>query len=503
MFLLAALLFLIPSTKGFAQSDCFQGPSGAKVIIDYQQGLAGDVNGDKVTLVNPFTMANREFLPLRDSLNNAQERLAFLTDRFNDALQLADSLQNVIETCNVAYSNACLTDLEQLDNLLEVYISMDDDIESRLATRSIRKTKQPSDVIYDLATFTTDLDYLMWHVNFCADYLVDLCDEIVESATNCSDDLEEAAERLDLWAFIIETLSNNCLTIANYYEENYYNFDYASLVELQEMIYEQATAISDLATEIKDNADMPIDMDFALKFIISTANSTAEEMNEAIGEWSDLVESYSNIAANFMPVLLGFAEDATTGMYLYLSSQDGVMKLPSEMTFGDNGGSVVEVDGNIFGGDYPDGFPALKSIVIPSSIESLKNQAFRVEGIESVSVEGNSVPELESDCFTDNVYASAVLYVNDSLKDAFKSHPSWSRFAKIESSLASVNCIDIADDNIKIVGMTLYVEVSSNQNVTVWNSNGLKISDNSNQVTLPARGVYIVKIGNKVAKVSC
>ena len=173
------------------------------------------------------------------------------------------------------------------------------------------------------------------------------------------------------------------------------------------------------------------------------------------------------------------------------------------MTFAEDGGSVVAVDGNIFGGDYPYDFPALKSIVIPSSIESIKNKAFCVDGIASVSVEGNSVPELESDCFTDNVYANAVLYVDDSMKDAFKADPSWGRFAKIESSSASVDCIDVAGGNIKIVGKTLYVDTPSNQNITVWNSNGMKISDSCNKVTLPSKGIYIVKIGNKVVKVSC
>lgn len=503
MVLLLAFFLGCPSLA-LAQTDCFQGPTGSKVLIDYHRGLTGEISNGKVTLVNPYAMANREFLPLSDSLKYAKSRLEFLTERFNDALVLADSLQNIIDTSNIAYSNACLADLEQLDKLLAMYQSIDDDIQSRLGATGYKSVKQPSDVIYDLSVFMTDLDYMMWHIDFCAEYLLDLCDEIEESATDCAESLGEAGERLDLWVFIIDTLTNNCLTIANYYDERYYDFDYASILELQDMIYEQAVAVSDLAKEITDNADMPIDREFALKFIISAANSTAEEMNETIDELADLVESFNNIAANFMPVLMGLTDDATTGMHVYLSENNGVLNLPSEMAVGDEGGSVVSVDGNIFGGSYPDGFPALKSIVIPASVESIKNEAFAITGIESVTVEGNSVPELESDCFTDNVYANAVLYVSDNMKDSFKSHPSWGRFAKIESSSEnSVDGIESIGASLKIVGLTLYVEGVADENITVWNAAGVKISDGVAQVYLPAKGIYLVKIGGKIVKVIC
>lgn len=500
---LLTFILMCPSVAT-AQTDCFQGPTGSKVIIDYYEGLTGEVSNGKVTLVDPFAMANREFMLLRDNLSYAKERLEFLSERYNDAILMADSLQNAIDTSNIAYSNACLADLEQLDNLLDVYQSIDDDIQARLEMNNSRRIKQPSDVIYDLSVFMTDYDYMMWHIDFCAEYLADLFDEIAESATDCSENLAEAGERLDLWVFIIETLTNNCLTIANYYDEHYYDFDYASILELQDMIYEQAITVSDLAQEIMDNADMPIDRDFALKFIISTANSTAEEMNEAIDELADLVESFNNIAYNFMPVLLGVSDGATTGMYVYLTSNDGVLDLPSEMTFADEGGNVVAIDGNIFGDNYPNGFPALKSIVIPASIESIRNGAFAIGGIESVCVEGESVPELQSDCFTDEVYASAVLYVKDTVKDSFKSHPSWSRFAKIESLPdTGVDTITARDATLKVVGMTLYVEGNSSHDVMVWDAAGVQISSGLTQIELPSKGIYLVKIGNKVVKVVC
>ncbi len=499
-----AFITIIPSSI-FAQSDCFEGPTGNKVLIDYYQGLTGAVENKRVTLLNPFEMATREFLPMGDSIAKAQSRLSFLIDRYNDAVLLADSLENVIDTSNIMYNNACVADLELIISLLNAYDSMATDIESRLnGSRSAWREKQPSDVVTDLSTFMTDWDYLQWHIDFCAEYLVDLCEEIEESATNCSEDLDEAGERINLWANILETLSNNCLSISNYYEQNYNDLSYSNLIELQNMIYEQAESLTAVGTEIQDNADMPIDKEFALKFIIETANSTAGEMNEAIGELSALSESFNNIKANFMPVLMGFTENATTGMYINLTHHNWVLELPSEMTFVDEGGTVVSVDGNIFGESYPDGFPGLNSIVIPSSVESIKNGAFRIEGIQSVSVKGNSVPELQPDCFTDNVYANAVLYVDDKLKSAFAAHPSWSRFQRIESLQESdVDTVDTERITVKVSGMKLSIECAENDNVTVWSSNGNLISAGECDVELPCKGVYIVKVGSRIVKIVC
>lgn len=49
--MIAAFILLIPS-RGYAQSDCFKSPTGAKVIIDYYQGLTGEVKDGKVVKVS-------------------------------------------------------------------------------------------------------------------------------------------------------------------------------------------------------------------------------------------------------------------------------------------------------------------------------------------------------------------------------------------------------------------------------------------------------------------
>ncbi len=118
----------------------------------------------------------------------------------------------------------------------------------------------------------------------------------------------------------------------------------------------------------------------------------------------------------------------------------------------------------------------LKSIHIGTNIENVGKFAFADTHIESVSVDAIVPPVADDDTFTD--YSGTLYVVSEAAKNAYSVAPCWRNFTKVEVRPAGV-------DNV-------YDNTSSP--VRYYNLQGVEIAD-------PSDGIFIIRQGNKTAKV--
>ncbi|MDE6769649.1 MAG: hypothetical protein K2J78_08010, partial [Muribaculaceae bacterium] len=164
---------------------------------------------------------------------------------------------------------------------------------------------------------------------------------------------------------------------------------------------------------------------------------------------------------------------------------------------------VVGANGNIFSCVYEDVDMTGMELVMPTTIRQIHNEAFVMDGIVAVYVPTPEVPNMDADCFTPDVYASATLYVEDGWVASYKAREPWKNFYEIKALSTTGVEESVAEAvSVRLEGSAIVVDAPASANVEVYNVAGRLIyTGGAATVELPARGLYIVKVGKDIVKV--
>ena len=105
--------------------------------------------------------------------------------------------------------------------------------------------------------------------------------------------------------------------------------------------------------------------------------------------------------------------------------------------------------------------------------------------IKKIHYLGSEPIAAQYNVFDEKIYGEAILYVPVGTMNAFKSADPWSRFINIEEETYS--------------GIEDVMNIDNRIPVEVFNLNGVKVG---NSVENLAPGLYIVRQGNKIRKIS-
>ena len=151
------------------------------------------------------------------------------------------------------------------------------------------------------------------------------------------------------------------------------------------------------------------------------------------------------------------------------------------------------------------GCSGLTSVVIPNSVTSIGNYAFSdCSGLTSVTSLNIIPPTLGSRVFN-NVPADCVLYVPEGCVGAYQSAVDWKNFGTIlEIKPVGVEGISKAETaKVRAVNGMIRVEGAEGARVEVFNTAGVCIySGTDTEITVPQRGLYVVKVAGSATKLA-
>ena len=146
----------------------------------------------------------------------------------------------------------------------------------------------------------------------------------------------------------------------------------------------------------------------------------------------------------------------------------------------------------------------LTSLTLGSSVTSIGEYAFSgCDGLKEVYCKMETPVETEA-TFRDDVYMNAVLYVPEGCKEAYEKVDPWRNFWTIEefdpTGISSV--IVNGGQFVTVDGGTIKVDNADGQTVNVYTVGGQCVySGTDSTISNLAKGVYVVKSGDNVAKI--
>ncbi len=492
-----------------AQSESFNGLSGNSYYVDYASGLVMQLHETDATIVSPQMVVETEFDPIWD-------KILFLAnehDITNEAFQIdkanfekcvdAWGLQDQIFTQNTEdFNNAAYEILKQYYNLVSI-------LEQLSETRSAAKAAKalgPANVVstnfsFNISEIISDFDYAEFMVNFTRDYLIDFEQEIYEFAEK----LDESGEELNEIAMEYETILNyHTSYILGLYE---WLEQYAEVAS-EELLYEIADDIAERVDDLKyDMENLPTNpaeyLNTWAEICLDYMNSTQENFMEAYEELTKVAERITLLRNNFSGVLFAGAAGDEAGLFYTILNDNGSLILPPFIYSNEQEFYVTGIYGNLFSGMPEEVTLKNLKLVLPSTIISISDNAFPIDGITEIFVYSTNIPDLDSNCFTENTYANAALYVRDNLIEDYKNATPWNKFQNIlPESMSAVDAIADMKENILIEGSNLIVNVPAGNIINVYAPDGRIIySGYNNQIELPSKGLYIIKTANITTKI--
>ena len=139
----------------------------------------------------------------------------------------------------------------------------------------------------------------------------------------------------------------------------------------------------------------------------------------------------------------------------------------------------------------------MTSIIIPNSVTSIGYAAFAYcSDLNLIRCDAVTPPSLGSDVFYMVNQSTCTLLVPDQSISKYKAAEQWKDFLDIsDAEMVTVDESGISVENGAIVNR-------SNQHIDVYSISGAKAySGNDAEITLPS-GIYVIKAGEKVVKLS-
>lgn len=139
------------------------------------------------------------------------------------------------------------------------------------------------------------------------------------------------------------------------------------------------------------------------------------------------------------------------------------------------------------------------SIDLPESLSSVGTFAFvGATGVKQITCRAIVPPSVGAMAFDDNVLASTPLYVDQECLSTYKMASGWSSFRNIyHIGYNGIDNVD-ADGAVTVSGLT----VSAPGQIEAYDVAGRLVAAGTGSLTLPCSGLYIVKTGQRVVKVS-
>ena len=161
--------------------------------------------------------------------------------------------------------------------------------------------------------------------------------------------------------------------------------------------------------------------------------------------------------------------------------------------------SVTSIGDSAFNGCY-----SLTSIEIPNSVTSIGDDAFSWCDLTEIKCWATTPPTIYSNTFSNY---SADLYVPVGRKAAYESAQYWKKFNIINDTLD--NPITLNDNNVTVASIGDYIVVKNatvGSVVHVYTADGAMVAtgvatDGDIVVEVPAKGIYVVKVGKQTVKV--
>jgi hypothetical protein len=136
------------------------------------------------------------------------------------------------------------------------------------------------------------------------------------------------------------------------------------------------------------------------------------------------------------------------------------------------------------GNDAFSGCSSLKKITIPESVTSIGEKAFSgCTSLYSITSMCTTPPQIKSNTFSQDTYNTAVLNVPVGCKANYWLHPYWEKFKNIKE--------------VDVTSVKNILNDSANNNGTVYNLQGVRVSSNSGEMNQLSKGIYIFN-GKKI-----
>lgn len=492
-----------------AQSESFTGLSGNSYHVDYASGLVMQLHENEATIVSPQKVVESEFDPVWDQIIY----LATQHDITNEALKIDKETflawTNVWDLQNQTYVLATSNFTEAAYQAVQQYSNLFDIIEriielgrtAKPAKVNTPETRNATSFSFNISGTIADYKYAEFLVGFTREYLEDFEKEIEEFG----EELQESSEELDE---IILDYDN----IINYhfaYIEGLCEWldQYAEIAD-EDLLYEIAQdiveRIEDLAFEVENLPSNPAEyLTTWAEICLDYMNSTEENFMEAYAELIKVTEEITLLRRDFSGVIFAGPAGDEVGLYYTILKDNGSLILPPFVNIDGKEYYVTGIDGNIFSG-MPEGMSMTDlKLVLPATIMSISNEAFPIDGIKEVTAYSNSVPLLDSNCFTEATYNNAQLFVRDNLVEDYRITSPWNKFQNIlPESMSSVNGIEDLKPEVRIEGSKLIVNAPDGNIINVYTADGRTVYIGYfGNIELPAKGLYIVRTANRSIKI--
>lgn len=152
---------------------------------------------------------------------------------------------------------------------------------------------------------------------------------------------------------------------------------------------------------------------------------------------------------------------------------------------------------------------SLSSVTIPESVTSIGSRTFEgCTGLRKVICFSETPPVIGEGCFNEVDMELCTLYVPMSVKDSYGAAEGWSLFRKTSSGI-SENGVIIENPVSFFTEQDAIVVKGAKEGdvITVYTASGVQVqtltSDGNDQrISVPARAIYIVKVGDQTSKVA-
>ncbi len=188
--------------------------------------------------------------------------------------------------------------------------------------------------------------------------------------------------------------------------------------------------------------------------------------------------------------------------YSFEHSLDGVSVSTSKYT---GSSSEIVIESSVkdeFGCEYPViGIYDLTldsqvtSLVLPESMRYIDRIDAR--WLDTLTCKATSVPQTETLNLLDEYGDKTIIYVPASALNVYKNNPIWNWYILRPIENVSVEKIEGERDEISLNGL----QINAKGRIEVYNLSGIKVASGEDELTLPAKGLYIVKVGERCVKV--
>lgn len=144
------------------------------------------------------------------------------------------------------------------------------------------------------------------------------------------------------------------------------------------------------------------------------------------------------------------------------------------------------------------------SITLGKYITTINKNAFRgFVNVTTITLNCDQVPNVDLNAFTDCPVSTITVNVPDALYSTYKLSSNWGKiFTNIVSPSNPTAVEEVSIENAKVVNMKILF--GQEVEVEVYSITGAPIYKGiASEVSLPEKGIYIIRSGNKTKKVVC